>query len=445
MLATVPADRADWVAQLRARARLQGNGCYLGATGTAPLFAPPEHGVLVLGPPRSGKTTGIVVPNVLAAAGAVVVSTKRDILDATASVRSRLGRCALFDPSATLQPPPGVELVGWSPLAAARTWSGAVAVAESMVGAARPQSTGDSAHWTERAGALLAVLFHAAALDGASMDALVGWVNRREAGRAEAVLGQENAELAADLLDGLCATDGRELSGIWSTASSVLAAYRTAEVLESAHRPRATFAELLEGPNTLYVVASAENQRHAAPIVAGAIRELREHAYRAPSATAARRRAPILLVLDELANIAPLHDLPELISEGGSQGLVTLACLQDLSQARQRWGVAADGFFSLFGAKVLLGGLGDLRTLDAASLLAGDYEAVTHARTWSIGGRTSHSRSTRPMRRLPPDAVAGLRRGRALVIFAGRVGECALPPFPLESERVTRPAPGRQR
>ncbi|MGA3221318.1 MAG: hypothetical protein ABSE77_19970 [Acidimicrobiales bacterium] len=43
-----------------------------------------------------------------------------------------------------------------------------------------------------------------------------------------------------------------------------------------------------------------------------------------------------------------------------------MACLQDLSQARARAGAAADGFFSLFGAKVLLPGIGDLRTLEGA-------------------------------------------------------------------------------
>jgi hypothetical protein len=36
-------------------------------------------------------------------------------------------------------------------------------------------------------------------------------------------------------------------------------------------------------------------------------------------------------------------------------------------RARARWGVAADGFFSLFGTKVVLPGIGDMRTLDAVS------------------------------------------------------------------------------
>ena len=61
-----------------------------------------------------------------------------------------------------------------------------------------------------------------------------------------------------------------------------------------------------------------------------------------------------------------------MVSEGAGQGLLTLACLQDLSQARSRWGGAAEGFFSLFGTTVVLPGIGDVRTLEAISSLAGE-------------------------------------------------------------------------
>ena len=96
---------------------------------------------------------------------------------------------------------------------------------------------------------------------------------------------------------------------------------------------------LSRAPSTLYVVVASELQQHLAPIIAGVIRDMRSTAYAAAAAdglpgTGARDRVPVLLVLDELANIAPLHDLPTLVAEGGSQGVVTLACLQDLSQAR---------------------------------------------------------------------------------------------------------------
>lgn len=52
-----------------------------------------------------------------------------------------------------------------------------------------------------------------------------------------------------------------------------------------------------------------------------------------------------------------------------------VACLQDLSQARQRWGeAAADGFLSLFQTKLILSGIADSRMLEAISLALGEYD-----------------------------------------------------------------------
>ena len=64
-------------------------GVYLGAGSIGPAWAGTEQAVLVLGPPRSGKTSSIVVPTVLGAPGAVVsTSTKPDVLRATAHARA---------------------------------------------------------------------------------------------------------------------------------------------------------------------------------------------------------------------------------------------------------------------------------------------------------------------------------------------------------------------
>jgi hypothetical protein len=59
----------------------------------------------------------------------------------------------------------------------------------------------------------------------------------------------------------------------------------------------------------------------------------------------------MLWLLDEAANIAPVHDLPALVSQAGGQSLQVVIGLQDLSQARARWGAdAADGFLTCAGA-----------------------------------------------------------------------------------------------
>jgi hypothetical protein len=80
-------------AGLRARSAQLGGGAYLGLDRGSWVTADPEHAVMVLGPPRSGKTSSIVIPSVLAAPGPVVsTATKPDVLDATHRSRSEVGQ-----------------------------------------------------------------------------------------------------------------------------------------------------------------------------------------------------------------------------------------------------------------------------------------------------------------------------------------------------------------
>ncbi len=146
----------------------------------------------------------------------------------------------------------------------------------------------------------------------------------------------------------------------------------------------------------------------------------------------------MVFALDEVANIAPLPSLPALAAEGGGQGLVTLACLQDLSQARARWGEAAEGFFTLFGAKVILPGVADHRTLALISALAGDHQivvsSITHPNALenllSGGHAVSSTTSTLQWRpRMPVDVIARGRAGHALLLHGSSMVEVRLLPW----------------
>jgi type IV secretion system protein VirD4 len=430
----------DSLAFAQAMSRAHEHGVFLGESHNEFVFAPAQHGVLVLGPPRAGKTTSIVLPNLFCANGSVLaISTKPDLLDATLESRSRLGPVLLFDPSGGVARE-GVVTVGWSPLGSARTWDQAVLTAEAMVGATHRHAAGDQGHWHERAGALLAVLFHAGALMDLAMADIVKAVNRRQASEFITELGRASSYLAHDLLVGITETDSREQSGIWSTASGVLSAYRTESALASTTIDPFDADAFVRTRQTLYICATGDTQAHVGPLIVGLIRDLRTAAYRfaarRPPSTGEHRsppRPPVLLILDELANIAPIHDLPTLIAEGGSQGLVAIACLQDLSQARARWGTAADGFFSLFGAKVVLPGIGDTRTLEAVSLLAGDTDVTTRSvskgpRHRVLASRRTVSVASRRQRRLPPDAIAIPRPSHATLLLGAKVGAITLSP-----------------
>ena len=399
------------------------------------MWAGPQRSTLVLGPPRSGKTSSLVIPNILLSEGPVVsTSTKPDVMRATALSRGCDGWAFLYDPSGEVECPHGVERVGWSPLTSASNWDAAIVTADAMVGASRlsgPRAGQD--HWTERAGSLLSTLLHAAALEGLAMQDLLRWIDRHNGAPALEILASRAGEgaTATDLLTGIVATDPREQSGIWSSASGVLAAYRTEGVLTSTRTPPLDLDVFCSGSNTLYVCSTGRRQRQFAPLVVALVGDVRDATYER-----ARQRSsapPTLLALDEVANIAPIPDLPAMVSEGAGQGLLVLACLQDLSQARGRWGTAADGFLSLFGTTVVLRGIGDTATLRDISALAGDREvaATTVSRAVGRWGRIRPSTSVGSVLqpRLPVDAVAHGTPGRALVLGPDKeVREVALTP-----------------
>jgi type IV secretory pathway TraG/TraD family ATPase VirD4 len=412
--------------QMRANLAYNGPELYVGTDGRQLIWAGSQQAVLVLGPPRAGKTSSLVVPNVLAAPGAVVVtSTKTDILQATLASRAQLGRCWLLDPTGTVPAPWGANLIRWSPVQASVSWEEALVTARVMTAAARPHgSYGESAHWTERAEALLAPMLHAAAIAGASMRQVLTWALRHDLHTPMAVLGAKGGEAAvgADVLAGIAATEERERSGIFSTVAGSLAAYRSSRALELADQPNFDPSRFPRGCDTIYVCAPARYQALMAPVVVAFVEQVRAATYGA--AAASTLRLPVTLVLDEVANVAPLPDLPAMVSEGGGQGLLTLACLQDLSQARERWGQAADGFFSLFGTKVLLPGIGDMKTLEAVSRLAGQMDvpvrSVNKSAWWSGRPSANTTYAWRRQARLPVDQAHSLPPGSALVVAGAR-------------------------
>ena len=66
------------------------HGIYLGEGTSGWVHAGAQRSTLVLGPSRSGKTSSLVIPNLILANGPVVsTSTKPDVMHATAAARAQ--------------------------------------------------------------------------------------------------------------------------------------------------------------------------------------------------------------------------------------------------------------------------------------------------------------------------------------------------------------------
>ena len=416
-------------AAVRQRILRTGGGAYLGVTQNGEwAAADPESAVMVLGPPRSGKTTTVMIPALMAASGpAVSTSTKPDVMGATMRARSEIGEVWLFDPSGTESVPEGVRRLSWSPVAAAVTWDDALVMARAMTACTRVGSgTTNENHWTERAAALLAPLLYAAHQSERPIGDVLKWILRKDLASALEVLADSESEFAADVLIGIQETDDRERSSIFSATAGVLAAYNSDAVRASAACPNFDPQRFTDSQDTIYITAPEHKQALCAPLIVGLLEEIRHSVYDRVR-TGHSAGVSMLWLLDEVANIAPIHDLPALISQAGGQNLQVMIGLQDLSQARQRWGAdAADGFMSLFQTKAVLSGIADSKTLESISLALGEYDRdmVSQAlgqsdpQEWLSAPTQSDTVSyqTQRQRVLTPGEIARLPDGQGLLL-----------------------------
>ena len=421
---------------VRAEVARLGGGAYLGVgrSGTW-VLADPESAVMVLGPPGSGKTSAVMIPAVMGATGAVIsTATKPEVMRATVATRSELGQAWLFDPAASERRlPGGVRRLCWSPVAAAGTWDEALVMARAMSTCVRVGAgTTNESHWTERAAALLAPLLYAANLSDRPIAAVLRWTLRQELGPARAILLDSDSEIAADVLDGIERTDARERSSIFSATAGVLAAYNADAVRASAAHPNFDPARFAGSADTIYVTAPEHRQALCAPLIVGLLEQIR-HAVYERAANEASDGPVMLWALDEVANIAPIHDLPALVSQAGGQRLQMMVGLQDLSQARSRWGPeAAEGFMSLFQTKAVLSGIGDTRTLESISLALGEYDrkvvsssmGTSESDEWFSPHHYNESVNyqTQRQRVLTPGEIAKLPPGQGLLLRGAEWG-----------------------
>ena len=395
------------------------DGIYLGRSSNGDATSGAQRSTLVLGPSRSGKTSSIVIPNLLITdASCVVTSTKNDVVSLMSRAQ-RDGATLLFDPSGTVPTTRGVHRVGYSPLRQSFSWDGAVLASRSLIDVAR-RGRGDRGddHWTERAGALVAPLLHAASLRNETLSQLASRVDERNCDDIVHELVDRHGEHHASvtLLRGVLATEERERSSIWSTTSGLFAGVRTDAARASSREPPLDLDAFLSGPHQLHVVAPSRHQAVSIPLVVGLIEEVVHATY-----DRHEDGARLLLVLDELANVAPLPRLASIVSEGGGQGVVTLACLQDLSQARNRWGASADGFLSLFPTTVVLPGIADRATLEMLRHLAGRSFVATPTQQFGPKGRRAgYSTSYVERDRATMSELARGRPGHALGVDSNK-------------------------
>ena len=281
-------------------------------------------------PPNRARRPASRCPPSLNGKGPVLAcSVKTDLLRDTLARRARLGEVKVFDPTAIT----GFPRAGWSPLGASHTWQAASETADRLVASAQPaHGSGEASFWNQAGARYLAPLLFAAASTHRTMVDVVRWVDTDDQEQITNALGGElweqprtpdarDERAALETLDGIWRSDDRLRSSLVMTAALALKAYADPTVQECSREGELTADWLLDGSaNTAYLSATVTDQARLRPLFVTLIDEITSEVYARSARTGQPIDPPLLVVLDEAANIAPLPDLDQLASTGAGQG-----------------------------------------------------------------------------------------------------------------------------
>jgi type IV secretion system protein VirD4 len=404
----------------------------LGRRGGRLIATEAETSVLVIGPTRSGKTSGLVVPNVLDWQGpAIVTSTKSELVDLTAAHRRSQGQVYVYDPTGEIVD--RADAVTWSPLADCQVLDVAWTVAAWLcAGLQQGGGRGDNdwAHWAESGKLLIApLLFTAAACDRTIVD-VRDWIHRFDldtplellAGLADAHPARDDdPQRAIAMLSSIDQRPEKERGTVFSTVTRIFSVFNERAVAESAMTSQFNPDRFLRERGTLYLCTPRQSPERVASLFVGILMTVVARAYRlAATQPRGRLQQELGLFLDELANVVPIEELPALASQGAGRGIVLMSIIQDFSQLRARYGAdRANSVLNNHGCKMVLPGISDPETSEVIAKLVGrgQYTAVQVSHN---DGRASHSYSLREDQMASPDALRQLQDGTAVVLYRGK-------------------------
>ena len=418
---------AKEVARKARRLGVQGGGIGLpigrAVAGGRPLWSSFEDVCLVIAGPRTGKTTSWVVPRIFAAPGAVVAtSNKRDVVVATRERRSAKGRVWVFDPQGLADEP---QTWWWNPLSYVTDAVKARAMTEAFVDATRDPKAQSNAFFDAASRDLVAALLLAAARGNRPLGELHRWLNDQSDGEPVRLLREAGEIRTAETLEGTQALVPETRSGVYGGAATIMSfllneqamAWVTPSPWVEELRPE----RFVASTDTLYLL-SQEGPGSAYPIVTALTVAVTEAALAyAKSQPGGRLACPMLIELDEAANVCRWRQLPDLYSHFGSRGICVDTILQSWSQGAQAWGEAGiRKLWSAANVAVYGGGVKEKAFLGELSDLIGTHWLDSRQRSYGRQGR-SVSVSTASQAR-PIASVAdlqGLPPGRAWVLASG--------------------------
>lgn len=307
-----------------------------------PVVPSPRTPLVVYGPAATRRPTAVQA--IREADGPVlVVTSDPSVWAETKDARAKLGPVLVYDPGHLCDTPARLH---WSPTSGCEQSDRAAARSAALLAPVRPQSRIDAAT-ADTAETLLQCWLHAAAIDGRPFRQVHRWALGGSAHEPVRLLRThpKAASGLAGLLESALTAHPERREMAQELTVRAFGALSSVHIRDACTPNRADALALdsfaAEG-GSLYVVGepieSPRSGPGAMPLLTALASDVVEHGRRlAARSPDGRLDPPLTLVLDDIAAVAPLPRLPELLATGEEQGLPTVALLRSREQARARW------------------------------------------------------------------------------------------------------------
>ncbi|MFJ3162466.1 P-loop NTPase family protein [Streptomyces kanasensis] len=274
----------------------------------------------------------------------LVVTSDPTVWAETKDARAKLGPVLLYDPGHLCDTPARLH---WSPTDGCEDTGTAAARATALLAPVRPRARLDAAV-ADTAETLLRCWLHAAAVDGRPFRQVHRWAQNNGSAHEPVRILRIHPRATnshAGLLESALTAHPERREAARALTLRALSALTTVHVRESCTPNRTdslTLESFIAEGGSLYVVGEpVEDPRTAPgamPLLTALTAHVVEHGRRmAARSSDGRLDPPMSLVLDDVAAVAPLPQLPALLANGHDQGLPTLVLLRSREQARARW------------------------------------------------------------------------------------------------------------
>ena len=391
------------------------------------LWVPWDRTAGVIGPQGSGKTLDLLIPALLDAPGAALVTlTKIDDLLLSIDARSTNGRpCLVLDPFGLA---PGLPELVWDPIAGcvdplvAERRAKAFTAGTIRGAGARGQGDDAARFYAAEAAKVIQGYFHAAALTGRTLDDVLRWVAQPTAATEPTEILRAHPHAAPfwhGLLHGALRGDDRTAGNTITTVQQALALFFQADTrrrcVPGPGRPATDIADVIAARGTIYLLGRDSPYESASPLLTAVAEHVLDTALHAASNSPwGRLCPPMLACLDELPSTAPLPTLQTRMANERALGISFLWAAQTRAQLTQIFGDhEARAVLGLTNVLVMFGGSKDVTFNREISDLLGP---VRVPRTTWQQGRTRRSISGEDIPILTGAEIRQLPDRHALVI-----------------------------